>query len=131
MPLVKIFHGKDAKVGVLTASSSALTEAHFESTGYSIKDVAVKGMEGFPEFWETIIEGKRHDFDMPKLENEICTAAKELAEANDLDAMILECTDLSAFSRAIQETVNLPVYDINSLVEYAAFAVERRGYFPR
>jgi len=128
MPLVKIFHGKDAKIGVLTASASALTQAHFESTGYSIKDVAVKGMEGYPEFWETIIEGKRHDFDMGKLESEICCAAKELAGENNLDALILECTDLSAFSRSIQKAVNLPVYDINSLAEYAAFAVERRGY---
>lgn len=128
IPLVKIFHGRNAGIGVLTASASALTEAHFESTGYSMADVVVKGMEGQPEFWETIIQGKRHDFDMVTLENEICGAARALAEANDLDALILECTDLSAFSKSIQKVVGIPVYDINSLVEYANYAVERKQY---
>ena len=128
IPLVRLFHGKDAGIGVLTASSKALTEEHFAQTGSSMEDVVVKGMEGFPEFWETIIEGKRNDFDMSRLENEICQAAAELVEGNNLDALVLECTDLSAFSHAIQERVKVPVYDINSLVEYARYAVERRPY---
>ena len=60
-------------------------------------------MEGYSEFWETIIEGKRNDFDMVKLEEEICHSAKELTTKGNLDALILECTDLSAFSRQIQD----------------------------
>ena len=128
VPLVKTLHGPEAKIGVLTASSQALTPAHFEGVGANIDDVVIKGMEGHPEFWETIIEGKRHDFDMEKLEKEICTAARELAEENGLDALVLECTDLSHFARKIQEAVNLPVYDVDSMVEYAGYAVRRRTY---
>lgn len=128
IPLVRVLHGRDARIGVLTASSAALTPEHFKQTGSDITDVAVKGMEGYPEFWETIIEGKRNDFDMIRLESEICDAAQELAGADQLDALVLECTDLSAFAHAIQNRVNLPVYDINTLVEYANYAVDRRPY---
>ncbi len=128
IPLVRMFHGEAAGIGVLTASAKALTQEHFAQTGSSMDQVVVKGMEGFPEFWETIIEGKRNDFDMDRLENEICQAAAELVKENDLDALVLECTDLSAFSHAIQERVQVPIYDINSMVEYARYAVERRPY---
>ena len=34
----------------------------------------------------------------------------------------------SAFSAPIQRAINLPVYDINSLVEYAYYAVCRKDY---
>ncbi len=128
VPMVRVLHGPGCRIGVLTASAAALTPAHFEKVGARFDDVVIKGMEGYPEFWETIIEGKRHDFDMDKLEQEIRHAAGELQRENDLDALILECTDLSAFSRAIQETVERPVYDIDSLVEYVQYAVCRKRY---
>jgi len=90
--------------------------------------VVIKGMEGYPEFWETIIEAKRMDFDMDKLENEICDAAEKMMEEHNLDALVLECTDLSAFARSIQDRINRPVYDIDGLIEYARYAVKRKMY---
>lgn len=128
IPLVRLMHGASAKIGVLTASSTALTEDHFKNASASIEDYEIKGMEGYSEFWETIIEGKRNDFDMVKLEEEICHSAKELTTKGNLDALILECTDLSAFSRQIQDATGVPVYDINSLVEYVNYSVCRKDY---
>ena len=86
--LVRLMHGASAKIGVLTASSTALTEDHFKNASASIEDYEIKGMEGYSEFWETIIEGKRNDFDMVKLEEEICHSAKELTTKGNLDALI-------------------------------------------
>lgn len=128
IPLVRMLHGKIACIGVLTASASALTPEDFENTGSRMDDVVIKGLENNPEFWETIIEGKRHDFDMDKLESEICQMAKDLAQTHQLDALILECTDLSAFSHSIQDAIGVPVYDINSLVEYVNYSVCRKQY---
>ena len=128
IPLVRIMHGQEAKIGVLTASGKALSEEHFYGTGISIDEVAVQGMEGRPEFWETVIEGKRCDFDMKRLEEEICQTAEELVKGNRLDALVLECTDLSAFAASIQRRVDVPVYDINSLVEYVQYCVCRIKY---
>ena len=67
-------------------------------------------------------------FDMERLEAEIVGSAAAFAREKALDALVLECTDLSAFSAPIQRAINLPVYDINSLVEYAYYAVCRKDY---
>ena len=128
LPLVRLIHGEKAEIGVLTASSQALTPAHFANCATPMESVHIRGMEGNPEFWETIIEGKRHDFDMERLEAEIMGSAAAFAREKALDALVLECTDLSAFSAPIQRAINLPVYDINSLVEYAYYAVCRKDY---
>ena len=128
LPLVRLIHGEKAEIGVLTASSQALTPAHFANCATPMESVHIRGMEGNPEFWETIIEGKRHDFDMERLEAEIVGSAAAFAREKALDALVLECTDLSAFSAPIQRAINLPVYDINSLVEYAYYAVCRKDY---
>ena len=128
LPLVRLMHGPKANIGVLTASRQALTPAHFDNCAVSMDSVRIRGMEGNPEFWETIIEGKRHDFDMDRLEAEIVGTAQTFAKEEALDALVLECTDLSAFSAPIQRAIGLPVYDINSLVEYAYYAVCRKDY---
>ena len=128
LPLVRLMHGEKAEIGVLTASSQALTPAHFANCATPMESVHIRGMEGNPEFWETITEGKRHDFDMERLEAEIVGSAAAFAREKALDALVLECTDLSAFSAPIQRAINLPVYDINSLVEYAYYAVCRKDY---
>ncbi|BHH86162.1 aspartate/glutamate racemase family protein [Desulforhopalus sp. 52FAK] len=128
LPFLRLIHGTSAQIGILTASAKALTVDHFNNAASDINDYVIGGMEGYPEFWETIIEGKRNDFDMVKLEEEICHSADELVSNNNLDALLLECTDLSAFAHQIQKTTQVPVYDINSLVEYVAYSVCRKQY---
>ena len=51
IPLVRLMHGVSANIGVLTASSAALTQEHFNNAGAEIGDYRIKGMEGYPEFW--------------------------------------------------------------------------------
>lgn len=128
LPIIRLMHGASANIGILTASSKALTVDHFKNAASDIDDYTIRGMEGYPEFWETIIKGKRDDFDMGKLEKEICHSAKELVTDGNLNALLLECTDLSAFSHQIQDATGIPVYDINSLVEYVAYSVCRKRY---
>lgn len=128
IPLVRMMYGKNARIGMLTASVSVLKSEHFLNVGSDINDVFIRGMEGNPEFWEAIILGERHDFDMVKLEAEICGVAREFSETDSLDALILECTDLSAFASPIQKITGIPVYDINSLVEYVNYSVCRKEY---
>lgn len=92
-----MMHGGEANIGILTASSAALNSDHFQDISLSIEDIHIRGMEGCSEFWETIVEGKRNDFDMVKLEEEICDSAFKLATEHSLNALLLECTDLCAF----------------------------------
>lgn len=124
LPLIRTMHGAQANIGILTASEKALGPKHLEPCGVAWDSVYVRGMEGNPEFWETVIEGKRHDFNLAKLESEIVGTALGFIEEKKLDALLLECTDLPPFARQIQMQSDVPVYDINSLMRMVHSAVQ-------
>ena len=131
LPLLRLLHGENAVIGVLTASAAALTPELFAACASSRDAVRIQGMDEQPEFRETILENKRHDFDLDRLEQEIVGTAKAFARTQALDALLLECTDLSAFAEPVQKATGIPVYDICGLVEYAAHAVCRRKWDQR
>lgn len=131
LPLLRLLHGENAVIGVLTASAAALTPELFAACASSRDAVRIQGMDEQPEFRETILENKRHDFDLDRLEQEIVGTAKAFAQTQALDALLLECTDLSAFAEPVQKATGIPVYDICGLVEYAAHAVCRRKWDQR
>ena len=128
LPLIRLMHGAGARIGVLTASRRALTQDHFANCATTMDSVSIRGMEGNTEFRETILEGRRNEIDLTRLQAEVVGTAHAFAQEERLDVLLLECTDLSAFAAAVQQTTHLPVYDINTLVEYAAGAVCRREY---
>ena len=131
IPLIHTLHGPDARIGVLTAHSGSLTWEHFRRAGVPDalrSSITVRGMEHSPVFRETIIQGATPYMDTDEVGAAIRQAAAALVAETPLDALLLECTDLSVFARDIQETVDLPVYDINSLITYAAFCVRRNQW---
>lgn len=135
VPLVYNLLGRRGKVGVLTASGADLTERHFRAVGAGDVPVAVQGMEDYPEFREVIIEAKRTKMDTARIESEILAAAKKLIRANDdVGAIVLECTDMPPYARALQAATNLPVFDLTTLATMVHDAVCRtdyRGIMPR
>ena len=128
LPLIRIMHGAGARIGVLTASRRALTQDHFANCATTMDSVSIRGMEDNAEFRETILEGRRNEIDLTRLQAEVVGTAHAFAQEERLDALLLECTDLSAFGSAVQRATGIPVYDINTLVEYAASAICRKDY---
>lgn len=123
LPIVRLMHGPKAVIGVLTASGQSLSQEQF--VGRDSGPLHIQGMEGSQEFRETILEGKRNDFNMDILQKEITNEAYNFAKQQKLDALILECTDLSAFAKPVQEKIKIPVYDLNGVINYVCAAVER------
>ena len=124
-------HGPGCRIGVLTAHSGSLTPEHFRQAGVpdaQIDALAIAGMENFPVFRKTILEGAAPVMDTDAVGAEIGAAAAAMTDGQPLDALLLECTDLSVFARTVQEAVSVPVYDIISLIAYAAFCVRRNQW---
>ena len=131
IPLIYTLHGPGCRIGVLTAHSGSLTPEHFRQAGVpdaQIDALAIAGMENFPVFRKTILEGAAPVMDTDAVGAEIGAAAAAMTDGQPLDALLLECTDLSVFARTVQEAVSVPVYDINSLIAYAAFCVRRNQW---
>ena len=75
-------------------------------------------MEGQSEFREAVLEEKG-TLDSDKIEQEVVHVARELVTGNPhIGAILLECSDLPPYARAVQQAVNLPVYDFFTMIHY-------------
>ena len=78
IPLIHTLHGPGCRIGVLTAHSGSLTPEHFRQAGVpdaQIDALAIAGMENFPVFRKTILEGAAPVMDTDAVGAEIGAAA--------------------------------------------------------
>jgi hypothetical protein len=116
LPMVGRMIRRDQTVGLLVAKETALTSRHLAAVGAEHVPVHVAGMQDQPEFREVILEARRADLDAERLEDEVLAVVDRLARDEPrLGALVIECTDLVPFSRAIQDRLGRPVFDIVSL----------------
>ena len=129
VPLVHNLMGRRGKVGVLTASGPNLTPRHLEAVGAGDIPVAIQGMDDYREFREVILEGRRAEMDIAKIENEVLAAAKLLVRSNpEVGAIVLECTDMPPYAHRLQQRLGLPIFDLTTLATMVHDAVLRLPY---
>ncbi|MBN8413226.1 aspartate/glutamate racemase family protein [Halomonas cupida] len=112
LPWLAVVHGGLGRVGVLTADAGALKAQHFLGAGWQGSLPALEGLQDGSEFRQVILEGQRDDLDMAAMAEEVATATRRLMRKVTLDAIVLECTDLSAFVDVVRREARCPVYDI-------------------
>jgi len=131
IPMIYRMLKKDQKVGVLTVNSLALTPDLFKKVGAEHIPIVVKGLEKEEEFTSALL-GNRLELDVEKAQAENVKVAKELVEENpEVGALVLECTNMPPYAKAIQEAINLPVFDIFTLTDMVYHALvkqEIKGY---
>jgi len=117
IPFIHQITGK--KVGIITANASCLTPKHFQATGIPQSlPMVIAGMENQTEFREAVLEEKG-SLDSSRIEQEVVQVAKELVASNpDVGAILLECSDLPPYAKAIQKEVDLPVFDFFTMINY-------------
>ena len=129
IPMVHRMLRRNQKVGILTASKSALTAAHLESVGAETVPVCVAGMDNQKEFCEVVIEGCRKELDLARLGQEVLAVVEMLAEDHPaMGALVIECTDLPPFAHLIQEKIQIPVFDIVTLTNMVYETLVRTPY---
>jgi aspartate/glutamate racemase len=117
---------KNKKIGVITALSQALTPKHLAGVGLESHPLIVFGMDRTKEFRAVFVEGKK-DVDIDKCRQEILSVAEELVLSDpDIGAIVLECTNMPPFSKAIQDRVALPVFDVVTLINYTYSSINQQ-----
>ncbi|MEM4415653.1 MAG: hypothetical protein QXH32_06805 [Candidatus Caldarchaeum sp.] len=121
--LLPLVHNITRKpIGILTASSEALTKHHLEEAGAEGLDVRIKGLQTKPEFSRVILRNS-NDMKEDLMEREIVSAAEELVDENpDIGSILCECTNLAPFREAIHEATGLPIFDYLTLLSIALSA---------
>lgn len=121
--------GTNRKVGVLAANSEAVTPELLAHVGFTDLDrLAVQGMENYPHFREVIFD-EIGRMEPARFACEVVEGARLLQNNNpDIGAIVVECSDLPAYSAALREATGLPVFDWASLIDYMHYAVVPRTY---
>jgi Asp/Glu/hydantoin racemase len=129
LPMVHRMLRPDQKVGVLTAKRPSLTPRHLRAVGAEDVPVAVVGMEEQPEFRAVMLEARRPELDVDRLEREVLGRAEALVAADPaVGALLLECADLVPFAAAMQARTGLPVFDIVTLTGMVHATLTRSAY---
>ena len=106
------------RVGIVTVSGSTLTPAHLAGAGVPL-DTPIAGTEGGCEFFRVLIRAEKDDMDVGLAQADVVAAARDLvARHPDVGAIVLECTNMPPYARAVSEAVGLPVYDIYSMITW-------------
>jgi Asp/Glu/hydantoin racemase len=116
------------KVGVLTARARSLTERHFRGVGVQDIPMVVMGMEDAEEFTGVFIEGKA-SLDKEKVRKEMVRAAEKLAKSHpEIGALVLECTNMPPYAKAVQEVLKVPVFDVVTMIRHVHASLEQQDF---
>ena len=116
-PLVAALLPPGKRIGVLTVSAASLTAEHLAAIGLD-PEIPVGGTEGGREFTRVLL-GDEPLLDAAAAEADILDAGEALLRKHpEIGAIILECTNMPPYARALRERLGLPVFDIYSFMTW-------------
>jgi hypothetical protein len=105
------------RVGVLTVSAANLTAEHLRAAGAD-PATPVVGTDGGSEFSRVMINDEER-LDVAAAERDILVAGDELVTGHDgIGAVLLECTNMVPYARALSQRLRLPVFSIYTFVTW-------------
>lgn len=105
------------RAGILTISSSSLTEVHLTKANVPL-DTPIGTTEGGREFTRAVLDN-RSELDVIAARDDNVEAARRLQSANpDLGAIVLECTNMPPFAADIQAATGLPVFSVLTFINW-------------
>jgi aspartate/glutamate racemase len=105
------------RVGVLTISAASLTREHLRAADAD-PATPVVGTDDGSEFTRVIINDEER-LDVAAAERDILAAGDTLVASHQgIGAVLLECTNMVPFARALSERLRLPVFSIYTFVTW-------------
>ncbi len=88
------------------------------------------GTDDGREFTRALI-GNRLELDVAAAEQDILEAGSALRKRHpDLGAVVLECTNMAPYARALSEHLQLPVFDIVGFISWFQSGLRPRDFGP-
>ncbi|MBG0778717.1 MAG: aspartate/glutamate racemase family protein, partial [Desulfotignum balticum] len=127
IPFIRHLIPAGTGIGIITADSRSLTPDFLEQINISPgSDLFIQGMETCPEFASAVLEEKG-TLDAEVIQNEATTAALNLKDQG-AGAILLECSVLPPYARAVHQATTLPIFDYITMINYVFQTLEPRGY---
>jgi len=128
VPLVHAMLKPTQKVGIITINSQTLSQKHLGAVGVDKVPHVIIGTENEEEFTRAILDNEM-ELDVDKSRDDLVkVAAKLVSDHPDVGAVVLECTNMMPYAAAIQQEIDLPVFDIYTLVQMVHLAAVRNPF---
>jgi hypothetical protein len=131
IPFISSIIGRKRKIGIVTANAGALTDEVFTGIGISPdlqNRTAVIGLEDSEHFVSAVFE-ENGFLDSSIVERDVVERAVRLKNRHpELGAILLECSLLPPYGRAVYQATNLPVFDYITMIDYVCSAVVKKRY---
>jgi aspartate/glutamate racemase len=126
-PLIQRTLPPERRVGILTVSASTLTPEHLKAAGVA-PDTPVVGTDAGREFTRVIIADEL-EMNVEDAERDILEAGEDLVTRHpEVGAVLLECTNMAPYARALREHLSLPVFDIYSFMSWFHAGLSPRDF---
>jgi hypothetical protein len=129
LPIIALTMNPSHSIGVITADSRYLTENYISQSGIRIKNpLIIRGLQKEPEFKSATVDEKG-TLDSDLIRMEVVKVAQSMVEEYpDMGAILLECSMLPPYAKAIQKATGLPVYDFITMIDYLQSVNCRKSY---
>lgn len=119
----------DLRPGVITIDAEALGVDHLRAAG-APADTPVQGLAQGGVLQRTLL-GNLPTLDVDAAQREVVAAALQLVQRHpQVRSLVLECTNLPPYARAVQQATGLPVHDLTTLVHERWHALQASGRAP-
>jgi hypothetical protein len=127
IPMVQALLPPGKHVGVLTVSGKTLSRDHLVAAG-APEDTPFVGTENGTEFFRVLI-GDEEQLDVTAAARDILEAGATLvARHPEVGAIVLECTNMPPYAALLRERLDLPVFDIYSLITWFHASLAPRAF---
>jgi hypothetical protein len=129
LPFLSSFIGRDRPIGVITASTRALGNRVLELSGIEPdRRIVLRGMQDEP-YWIEALKDPGDVVDTDRIEALVVEKARELVEeAPDMGAIVLECSMMPPYAKAVHDATGLLVFDFMTLMNFVQRATHQRAY---
>lgn len=118
------------RVGVVTVAKAALTPQHLRAAGVP-ENTPIEGTEDGREFFRVLIRGEKQDMDVGLAAQDVLAAGRALVSRHpEIGAIVLECTNMPPYAHALHDALEVPIYDIYSLITWFHAGLRPRAFLP-
>jgi hypothetical protein len=129
LPFIERVLPPGRRAGVLTVSAANLTAEHLRAAGAD-PETPVVGTDDGDEFSRVMINDEDR-LDVAAAESDILAAADKLVANHDrIGAVLLECTNMVPYARAVAQRLRLPVFSIYTFVTWFQSGLVPRDFGP-
>jgi hypothetical protein len=137
VPLAQQLIGPQKVVGIMAAQKQFMTDAHLQAVGIQPgSNYVLAGAEDdyeCPEFgklWNADTRPDPAEANYDKAEADFVAACVDFYQQHpNMGAMMLECTGMQPFARAIQREIDIPIFSWGTLLDYAYSVAVHRDYY--